>query len=216
MPDLQTLSVVVIPIGLIITAAFIVLIADWRLALFALAAHYIVVAALLAQLIPLPMALVRVVSGGLAMLILYFTARQQREEYRRARRAAAETELAAVEQLYRRAVFAVGFSFRLFALALVAVGILGIASSMSFLGLPPDILFSGMWLSTTGILVAILSRDVLRLGVGILVFTSGFSILETATETSLLLYGLLNIADLLLALAIAHLSALPQPREAVQ
>lgn len=212
MIDFQSLSVVVIPIGLIVTAAFIVLIPDWRLALFALAAHYIVAAALLAQLIPVQMAIVRVVSGGLAMMILYFTARQQREEYRRALRAAQdEAALEIVDHIYRRDVFVIGFSFRLFALALVAVGIIGIASSMSFLGLTPDLLFSGVWLITTGMLVAILSRDVLRLGLGILVFTSGFSILETATETSLLLYGLLNIADLLLALAVAHLSALPQP-----
>ena len=211
-PDLQTLLIAAIPVGLIVTAAFIVLIPDWRLALYALAAQYILAAALLAQLIPLQMAIVRVVSGGLAMMILYFTARQQREEYRRARRAAEdEAALDRVDHIYRRDVFVVGFPFRFFALALVAVGIIGIASSMSFLGLTPDVLFSGVWLITAGILVAILSRDVLRLGVGILVFTSGFSILETATETSLLLYGLLNIADLLLALAVAHLSALPQP-----
>jgi hypothetical protein len=210
--DFQTLSGAVVPIGLIVTAAFIVLIPDWRLALYALAAQYILAAALLAQLFPFQMAIVRIVSGGLAMMILYLTARQQHEEYRRARRAAEdEAALAVVERFYRRDIYVVGFPFRLFALALVAVGIIGIASSMSFLGLTPDLLFSGVWLITTGILVAILSRDVLRLGLGILVFTSGFSILETATETSLLLYGLLNIADLLLALAVAHLSALPQP-----
>ena len=68
---------------------------------------------------------------------------------------------------------------------------------------------SGLWLIASGIIVAILSRDVLRLGLGILMFTSGFCILETATESSLLLYGLLNISDLLLALVIANLAALP-------
>ena len=210
MPDYQTLSAAIIYLGLIITAAFVVLIPDWRLALFALAAQYLVAATLLTNFIPLPIALVRVVSGALALLILYFTARQRFDVYRRAYRAA-EDDAARDEvvQRYGRQLFVVGFPFRLFALALVAVGILGLVSSMSFLGLSPDVLFSGIWLMMAGILVAILSRDVLRLGLGILIFTSGFCILETATEESLLLYGLLNISDLLIALVIAHLGALP-------
>lgn len=188
--DWQTLSTLVILSGLVITAAFVVLIPDWRLAAFALVAQYIIAAALLAQAMPAQLVGVRVLSGAWAILILYVTLRQKTETL-------------------RSPIFIVSFPFRLFALALIAVGIIGIASSMSFLGLTPDVLFGGLWLTTTGLLVAILSREVVRLGMGLLLFTSGFTILETATEASLLLFGLLNIADLLLALVIAHLSALP-------
>ena len=210
MPDFQTVSTATIFIGLVVTVAFVVLIPDWRLGLYALAAQYVVAAVLLATLVPLPIALVRVVSGELTLIILYFTARQRLEIFRRAYRAATDDAAReAVAQRYWRQIFVVGFPFRLFALALVAVGIIGLVSSMSFLGLTADILFSGVWLMMGGILVAILSRDVLRLGLGILIFTSGFCILEIATEESLLLYGLLNIADLLIALVIAHLGALP-------
>ncbi len=202
-------------VGLIVAAAFIVLIADWRVALFALLAQYLLAAALLAGLVPLPMALVRVVSGAFAAAILYFTFRRAEDNYRRALQDAEDAAARLViRQLYRLQVFVVGLPFRVFALALVAVGIIGIASSMTFLGLSADILFGGLWLIAAGVLVAILSREVLRLGFGILMFTNGFVILETATQSSLLLYGLINISDLLLALVIANLAALaPELRD---
>jgi hypothetical protein len=208
--DLSQLLSANILIGLIVAAALIVLIADWRVALFALLAQYLLSALLLAGLVPLPMAIIRVVSGAFAAAILYFTFRRVADNHRRDL-AQAEDDAArlVVERLYRLQVFVVGLPFRVFALALVAVGIIGIASSMTFLGLSPDLLFSGLWLIAAGVLVAILSRDVLRLGLGILLFTSGFVILETATESSLLLYGLINISDLLIALVIANLAALP-------
>lgn len=210
MIDLQVFSTAVILSGLVITAAFIVLIPDWRLALFALAVQYIVAAFLLSELVPIQIAIVRALSGALAALILYLTLRQKSERLKRAfRDAHDDASLDAAEKMYRREVFVVGFPFRLFALALVVVGIIGIASSMSFLELTADVLFSSMWLITAGILVSILSRDVLRLGLGILMFTCGFGILEMAMEASLLLFGLLNISDLLIALVIAHLGALP-------
>lgn len=210
MIDFQTFSTVLVLIGLVITVAFVVLIPDWRLAIYALAAQYMIVAALLMNAVPWQLAVVRIISGAIALMILYFTAREKLEEYRRALRSA-QDDVARDDLVYRyrHSLFVVGFPFRLFALALVAVGIIGLVSSMSFLGLTPDQLFSGIWLITSGILVAILSRDVLRFGLGILIFTSGFIILETAAEESLLLYGLLNISDLLIALVIAHLGALP-------
>ena len=210
MPDFQTLSTAIILISLVITASFVILIPDWRLALYALAAQYVVVATLIANLVPLPLAIVRVISGGLALMILYFTARQKLETVRREyEQATDDDERDAIAQRASRKLFVVGFPFRLFALALVVVGIIGIVSSMSFLGLTQDVLFGAVWLMMAGILVSVLSRDVLRLGLGILIFTSGFCILETATEESLLLYGLLNISDLLIALVVAHLGALP-------
>jgi hypothetical protein len=213
--DSTQLFDVIVLIGLMATATCIVLFADWRLALFALLVQYGSAAWLLARLVPMPLPLIRVLSGAFAAAILYFTFRRAQENYRRDL-AQAEDDAArlVVERLYRLPVFIVGLPFRMFALALVAVGIIGIASSMTFLGVPPEILFGGLWLIAAGILVAILSRDVLRLGLGILLFTSGFAILETATESSLLLYGLINMSDLLLALVMAHLAALPPAPQA--
>ncbi|HEX9075637.1 MAG TPA: hypothetical protein VF932_07635 [Anaerolineae bacterium] len=206
--DLQFLSGSNVLIGLIITAALVVLIADWRLALFALAIQYVLLGLLLMSLVSPGVAIVRTIAGGLAATILYLTMRRRAAEERAAilyaEAADSEADVAAV----RVPVFIVGWPFRFFAVALVAVAIIGFSSSMSLLGLPPYVLFSSLWLMAIGVLIAMLSRDVLRLGLGILAFTGGFSILDTALENSLFLYGLLNVADLLIALGVAHLASL--------
>lgn len=196
-------------IGLIISAAAIVLFTDWRLALFALLVQYGYAAWLLTLLLPSVLAVLRVLAGAFAALILYITFRRMQENYRRALVQAKDdaAQLARVHAYWQ--VFIVGLPFRVFALALVAVGIIGIASSVTFLNVTPNVLFGGLWLIAVGVLVAILSRDVLRWGLGLLLFTSGFAILESATESSLLMYGLILISDLLLALVIAHLAMLP-------
>ncbi len=199
--DLSLVSGSAASVGLIVTAACIVLIADWRLALFALSFQYVLLTLLLATVVQFPVATVRLFAGGLAATILYLTMRNRVDRVRRPR----------PDDTYQPPlppVFIVGFPFRFFAVALVAVAIIGFSSSMTFLSLPPYLLFGSLWLLAIGLLVAMLSRDALRLGLGILVFTGGFSILDTAIERSLLLYGVLNIADLLIALVVSHLATL--------
>ena len=209
--DLRFLAEVDILVGLVFAAALIVLDADWRTALFALTAQYILTTLLLSLIVQSSIALLHAIAGVLAAIILYVTFRRLTD----ARRAAfiqvdGELPVDWIARLYQPDVFVVGYPFRVIALTFVAVGIIGIASSMTFLGLAPDVLFSGVWLIAAGILVAILSRDVLRLGLGILLFTSGFAILESGTEGSLFLYGLLNISDLLLAVVVSHLATVTQ------
>ena len=211
--DLQFLSGSGVLVGLILSAACVVLIADWRLALFALALEYVLIGMLLTTIIHPSVALVRIIAGGLAAAILYLTMRARAEEQRKAFWAARRAAPGERTAIPRTQVFIVGFPFRFFAVALVAVTIIGFVSTTTLLTLTPYLLFSSFWLMAIGILVAMLSRDVLRLGFGILVFTSGFSILDTAIETSLFLYGLLNIADLLIALAVAHLATLTSETE---
>ncbi len=205
--DLSFLAEIDILLGLVFAAALIVLVADWRVALYALTAQYVLTALLLSPIVLPSAAILRAFSGALATAILYITMRRLTEQ-RRAALIQVDGEPPAdwVERLYRPDVFVVGFPFRLFALVLVAVGIIGIASSMTFLGLTAYMLFSGLWLIATGMLIAILSRDVSRLGLGILLFSTGFCILESAIEGSLFLYGLVNISDLLLAVVISHLA----------
>ncbi len=190
-------------IGLVITAACIVLISDWRLALLALTIQYVLVGLLLSNIVQPSVATVRVVSGGIAGAILFLSM-----EYRAAQNLVAQRtrdRQVVAEQL---PVFIIGRAFRFFAVVLVAVTLIGFASSMTFLGLPAYILFSSMWLMAIGLVIAMLSRDVLRLGMGILAFTGGFGILDTAIEGSLFLYGLINIADLLIAVVVSHLATL--------
>jgi hypothetical protein len=209
--DLSFFAELDILVGLVFAAALIVLVADWRVALYALMANCLLTVLLLSQIVQPSTALLHAISGAMAVLILYVTLRRLTQERRTAlTQLDGEPPADWVERLYRPEVFVVGFPFRAIALALVAVGIIGIASSMTFLEVSAYVLFSGVWLIAAGILVAILSRDVLRLGLGILLFTSGFCILESAIEGSLFVYGLLNISDLLLAVVISHLATVTQ------
>jgi hypothetical protein len=208
--DIEWFSEINILMGLILTAALIVLIADWRLALSALIAQYLLSAVLQTQVLLAPVAIVRVLSGALAAIILYLTLRRIEENEKKILTSSADAIDLHASRSHRREIFVVGFPFRLFALALVTTGIIGIASSMTFLGLSSYVLFSGMWLTTIGILVAILSRDVPRLGLGILMFTNGFCILQSFSDAGLFLYGLINVSDLLLAVVISHLAMVTQ------
>jgi hypothetical protein len=213
--NLQLLSGSGVLIGLIVTAASVVLIADWRFAVLELAIQYVLLGILLTRLVHPSVALVRVIAGGMVASILYLSMRHRAQDWRAALIAAENGDMEALAALEPPQVFIVGFPFRFFAVALVAVTIIGLASSMTLFGLPANIFFSSLWLMAIGLLVAMLSRDALRLGLGILVFTGGFTILDTAIESSLFLYGMLNIADLLIALVVAHLANLPsEPGEA--
>lgn len=187
-------------IGLIVSAFVIVLFPDWRLALYALTAQYLLSAILLVTFVQPSLAIVRAISGALAAAILYVTMRQNVSH---------AVDRVASATAMQHPVFVVGPGFRLFALAFVAVSIIAIAATTTFFDLSAYVLFGGLWLIALGVLIAIVSRDVLRLGVGILMLTGGCCILETAVEGSLILYGLLNIADLLLAVVVAHLATLP-------
>jgi hypothetical protein len=208
-PDFSALADPVILLGLIFTAAIILLVRSWRYALLALLLQYLFVGLLLMTFLSFNVAIVRVVSGVFISIILFITMRQMEEADRRTRMDPTDPSLdRATARLYLPRIFHVDFPFRLIAVAFVTVSIVGASSSMSFLGIPAYILFGSLWLISAGILVSVLSREVARLGLGIMMFMSGFCILEMAIEASLFLYGLLNIADLLLALVVAHLVTL--------
>lgn len=196
-------------LGLTLTASVILLVRRWQFALAALFVQYLLAAFLLTTFVSFQVAIVRAVSGFFAAANVWITLRQMEQADRLSRMDPNDPMLLrAAARLYAPQVFHVGFPFRLIAVVFVTVSIAGITSSLSFLGLPAYILFGSLWLMAAGILVSVLSRDVPRVGFGILMFTSGFCILETAIEGSLFLYGLLNIADLLLALVVAHLASL--------
>ncbi|MBI3914041.1 MAG: hypothetical protein HY327_07630 [Chloroflexi bacterium] len=174
-------------VALLISAAALVLVSTWRLALFFLVMQYAVLTLMLTQFVTPAVALVRFVSGGLVALIFLITAPG----------AAKKPTLADP--------FALSNAFRLLAALFAALCILAITLSTNFLGLNAQIQFGSLWLIATGLLIAMLARHALQFGWGILVLTAGFGLLEMAIEGSLFLYGLLNIADLIIALVVAHL-----------
>jgi|GEM_PF-2860458 hypothetical protein len=197
-------------LGLLIAVAVVVLVADWRVSLLALAAQYVFVAILLSTLIPLQIAAVRMIAGGLVALMFYITARRTQPPRGRQRSALAQGRGGAEAP---RAIFWINLPFRLIGLVLVAVSV--IAASDQFVLLNAPLLFwvTGMWLVGGGLLTIALTRDALKLGMGLVFFTSGFGIIYLSIDNSLVIYALLVIADLVIALAISHIASVPSQLE---
>jgi hypothetical protein len=190
-------------LGLLIAVALVVLFADWRVSLLALALQYVFVAILLSTLIPLQIATVRMIAGGLVALMLYITARRV---YSR-RRTSAPDDL--IYEGSGRGVFWTNFPFRLIGLALIALSVVALSGQFVLLKAPLLFWITGLWLAMGGLLAIALTRDALRLGIGLLFFTSGFGILYLSIDNSLLIYALLVISDLIIALAVSHIASVP-------
>ncbi|MCG3142123.1 MAG: hypothetical protein HDKAJFGB_03502 [Anaerolineae bacterium] len=191
--------------GLVIAVGVVVLVADWRIALVALAAQYLLVAVLLSTLIPLQIAAVRMIAGGLVAMMFYITARRVQPNRRRR----AQTPPQESRGLTPRAIFWVNLPFRFVGLTLVAVGVIAASDQIVLLNAPLLFWVTGLWLTMGGLLTIALTRDALRLGMGLLFFTSGFGIIYLSIDNSLVIYALLVIADLVIALAIAHIASAP-------
>jgi hypothetical protein len=193
-------------LGLLIAVGIVVLVSDWRFSLVALAVQYVLVAILLSTLIPLQIAAVRMIAGGLVAMMFYITARRVQPGRRRHRNTSQSTESSV---LTPRAVFWTNLPFRIVGLALVAVSVIAASDQIVLLNAPLLFWVSGLWLAMGGLLAIALTRDALKLGMGLLFFTSGFGIIYLSIDNSLVIYALLVIADLVIALAISHIASAP-------
>jgi hypothetical protein len=205
----STLTIADILIGLTITCAILILLADWRMSLLALAVQYLLVTVLLSTIVQLEVALVRLIAGGLVAVILYITAVRVRAGWARRARVAGWKNVNEIASLFEREPFIVGLPFRLIALVLIGVSVVTASNQFPFPNAPPLFWLVSLWLCSAGLLLIAISRDALKVGIGLLTFSSGFGALYLAIEPNLLFYGLLLISDLVVALAVAHLASAP-------
>ncbi len=194
-------------LGLVIVVALIVIVTDWRISLLALAVQYILVAMLLSTLIPLQIATVRMIAGGLVALMFYITARSTQPRSRRQRDPLEPPPLP--EDPVPRGVFWTNLPFRLIGLALVSISVIVISQQFVLLNAPTLFWAIGLWLMGGGLLTIAVTRDALKMGTGLLFFTSGFGIVYLSIDNSLLIYALLVVSDLVIALAISHIASVP-------
>jgi hypothetical protein len=201
--SLSSLSHLELILGLLITAAIIIALEDWRLCLSALLAQYILVSLLLTRVMPLRVALVKVIVGSMVCVILYLTARRVhwgretvvKEGY---------SESPLVPALWE--VFPMNLGFRLFVALLAAVISYALASRHPFVEQPEGIAHACYWLVAIGLLTVIMTRDPFKVGLGLLTFEAGFEVLFATFEKALSVAALLGVANLLIALAIAYLT----------
>lgn len=197
--------------GVFITATLLVVSQDWRLNTIALATQYLFMAVLMAQVTQVEMAAVKGLIGWVVCLVFYLTEQQSQSMARSDEGGSAPLPLrdwfsARLEGWRHQGISArAGFSF----MAAVLVGVTAYASS-SALPLPQlsqSLTLVCYWVAGLGILLLGLSHDPLRVGVGLLMFLSGFDLFYVALEPSLVVTGFLGAISFVIALGTAYLRA---------
>ena len=175
---------------IVMTATGLLLTRDWRWSIMLLAIQYLCMFVLTLQHWPLGMASVKVVAGWMSAAILGMT------------RSGISNEYFDEEYTWPR-----GRLFRLFAACIVALivsvvtpGVDTIMADPGFVVTSGSLLLIGLGLLHLGI-----TGSVLRVAIGLMTILSGFEIIYSAVEGSVLVAALLAVINLGLALVGAYL-----------
>lgn len=193
------LSPTVIFLGIVACTAILAIATEWRVAVLALLAQYLVVGLLLARFVSPQVAAVKVIVGAVVCAILYVAAR------------AAEhhpggegfiTDAARRSLVWNPSV--TDLLFRAVAVAVVGAGLLSTGLSQAGFEGSNITLAPAAWLAAIGLVLVILGRATFAAGLGLLTLQNGFEVFYSGLDTSpLVLVGLAAVV-LLLALAVAY------------
>lgn len=206
---LKTLSAVpgtAVLIGLLITAALLVVLVNWRLLILVLGVQYLLAGLLLSRAVPIELGMVKALVGVMICPVLYITAR-------RAKWGHLEGDDLEDEKPKSRLAWLVapGLPMRLI------IAITGLVLSLSLALRNPlpitseqivsrDITIGTFVLLMLGLLNMALHENPLKVGLGLLSLLSGFELFYTVIEPTLTIVGLLGLTNLIIALAISYLT----------
>lgn len=182
-------------LGLFVTGALIVLVADWRASLLALLGQYLLVGLILSRLVLPEVALIKVLVGALVCPMLYLAARQAGWGANQNPRSTSAV----------RDIFPAGLAFRVLAVTLIALLTIALSQSYPLPVIPPDVGLGSYWLMLVGLLILVLTEHPVKAGQGLLTGIVGFELLYTSIERSLAMVWMWAVVNLLLTLAIAYL-----------
>ncbi len=210
-------------LGLLLTAAVILVVRDWRLLILALLTQYILVGWTLSRLIRPDVAAVKVMIGSFICLVLFLSVRQVRVAFS----PTTALDLAPPTQHNKfvnwwmnfstalgplifgrnrhRGLAATGFVFRCFAALLMMFVAFLLGQTLSLPGLAIDVAIAVFWLLLAGLTLLILNEDPLKVGLGLFTLFTGFDLFYATLETSFLMAGLWGAVNLLIALVIGYL-----------
>ncbi len=183
----QTLPVAV----LFLCAVGILLVKNWRWMTGLLALQYIGVLGLVSISWPVEIAVVKLVAGWMAAAVLFLT-------YVNIPDSAAETQ----NELNFPEIFFRGFTAVLIGLSMYSLVPVALRW---FLGATHQQTLGGLLLLGLGLLQLGLSREAIRIVIGVLTVISGFEILYATLEASVLMTGLLAILNIGIAFVGAYL-----------
>lgn len=193
-------------IGLILAAAIIFLAADWRLSLAALLVQYILAGMALSPFVHQEVAIVKILAGGLAVAILYLSARLIPQAP--SAEAAGETH----HFLHLHVDWAagpLGLPLRFLAVLLVGLGVLRLFQSYQPTLVPTELALAACWMAAMGLLGLILSDDPLRVAPAALTILAGFDLAYAGLDQNLAVAGFFGALTLLAALGFSYLILVP-------
>jgi hypothetical protein len=183
---------------MVITSAGLLFVRDWRWSIILLSAQYLGMFVLTLQHWPIGMASVKVVAGWMSAAILGMT------------RSGLSNEASVEENSLPR-----GRLFQLFAAATVvlimAVVTPGVDTIMADAGFP--VTNGGLLLIGMGLLHLGITARIMHVAMGLMTVLSGFEILYSTVENSVLVAALLAVINLGLALVGAYLLIASAPQE---
>jgi len=177
-----------------VAAAVIVIARDWRMALFAYALLSVMLALLLAQVVPPEWALLQAIVGGLNAIMFYLSAGQLRGVQRGLPWAARWPQMASLS------------SFRLLTVLLAGVAFLVGRDNFHLPLLSSLWRDAFLWLMLMGGLGLALHEEPLHAGLALLTILGGALLLLYTLTQQRMLVGLMEGWQLLLGLAIAYLA----------
>ena len=199
-------------IGLLLTAAIIFLTSDWRLSLTALLVQYVLAGLTLVRFIEAEVAIVKILTGVLAVSILYLSARRIRGEEEGQENTTDGLQFFGFHLGWRTGPL--GLPLRILVLTLVALAAIHFFDDYRLLlpvldsdgtTVPPDIAFVSMWLAAMGMMGLVLSGEPLRVAAAVLTILSAFDLVYAGLEPRLSITGFVAALTLMAALAFAYL-----------
>lgn len=194
----------------IAAAAIVVAVWDWRIALLALAAQYLLAGLLFVDVLDPRVAYVKLLVGLFVCLMLYITARQVEWGKTPPDLTAEEAaRLYPVRYLqWGRFRLSLRSIVRLALVVLVTIVVLQVGQSagVQLPVVPEPVSLAVYGLMALGLLGMAVTSEPLKAGMGLLIFMSGFELLYSSLEQSLAMLTLLAVANLVIALAIAYLT----------
>jgi hypothetical protein len=196
-------------IGLLIAAALLVVLVNWRLLILVLGAQYILIGLMLTRVVPIELAAVKALVGIMICPVLYITAR--RANWGRPEEEAEEGTPTARPQRRWWHIVGAGWPVRVIVAVLALAISIGLASRnplpiVADQTLSRDLTTGAFSVMLLGLINAALAENPLKVGMGLLSLLAGFELFYTVVEPTLTIVGLLGLTNLFLALAIAYLT----------
>lgn len=200
--QLARLAVAPLLFGLAASAAVLLLVRNWRIALPALIVQYVLTGILLARVIPPGVAIIKPFAGVIVCLALSLAA--QRADHARAARG----ESVASERVgrVRWSTLPSQFLVRVVTAVLVLTAAFGAAVRFPLPGDAATLSLAAYTLVAGAILLIASTPDALNAGMGILMLLSGIEIGYMPLESSITVSILLGLMTLIVGVAVANLT----------